>query len=399
MNPREHFPQLSSKVYGKDLIYLDNAATSLRPDTVVETWSDLALHTTSNLHRAVHYFAGEATRAFEDTRRRVAEYVGADESEIAFTSGATNALNIVASSFSQYALKPGDNIIISEEEHHSNLVPWQLACAGKAVEIRVLPVDGNGRLEIEKLESLADERTKIVAVAQISNVLGLHNPTSKISEFCRKRGIALLVDGAQGIVHERPDLHKLGCDFYVFSGHKIYAATGTGVLYAKGDWFDKLPPYMSGGEMIDRVDWKETTFAKGPRKFEAGTQNYSSVPTLVPALAIAEEMGDGELPAICDYILEAFSLRPRIHLFGSPASGCVKAPIFSISVDGAHHEDLALILDKMGIAVRSGEMCAAPLMKRFGVEGMLRASFAPYNTLEEARTFIASLDKAIKMLD
>lgn len=399
MNHREHFPQLSAKVYGKDLIYLDNAATSLRPDTVVEEWSRQALDNSSNLHRAVHYFAGKATAEFENARRRVAGYLGADEEEIAFVSGATHALNLVAYSFSEYALREGDNIIVSEEEHHSNLVPWQLNCERKKAQIRVLPVDANGRLEIEKLESLIDDRTRMVAVAQISNVLGLHNPVAGISAICRKHGVALLVDGAQGIVHGKVDLHELGCDFYVFSGHKIYAATGTGVLYARKGWFDKLPPFMSGGEMIDRVSWESTTFMSGPRKFEAGTQNYSSVPTLVPALELAEEMGEGELPQICEYILDEISRRERIRLFGSTDSGCRKAPLFSITVEGAHHEDLALILDKMGIAVRSGEMCAAPLMKRFGVEGMLRASFAPYNTLEEARKFIAALDKAIKMLD
>ena len=250
----------------------------------------------------------------------------------------------------------------------------------------------------KELDNLIDKRTRLVTVAHVSNVLGLVNPISEMAERCHSRGVPLLVDGAQGIVHEKVDVGALGCDFYVFSGHKIYAAPGTGVLYARKGLMEDLPPYMGGGEMIASVGWEKTEYESAPRRFEAGTQNFTSVPTLSPALDLAVRMGRGNLDRITGYMLEALGRREKIRLYGKPSPAARKVPLFSITVDGVHHEDIALILDKMGIAVRSGQMCAEPLMHRFGVEGMLRASFAPYNTLEEAQYFIESLDRAVEML-
>ena len=398
MDFRAQFPQLSETVYGKPLVYLDNAATSLRPLCVARKWEESALHCNSNLHRAVHFFAGRATKEYENARKFVAGFLGADPGEIVFTSGATMGLNLVASSYGELAVGEGDNIIIGEAEHHSDIVPFQMLCKRKGASVRVLPVDESGRLRCDVLESLIDSRTRLVCVAHISNVLGLVNPIRRIADVCRSRAVPLLVDGAQGIVHEKVDVRALGCDFYAFSGHKVYAAPGTGALYIRRELLDRMPPYMGGGEMIGSVSWEETTFAEGPQKFEAGTQNISGVPTLVPALSLSEEMGLGELPAITEFLLDELPRIKGLRLYGLPDAENPKAPLFSLSINGVHHEDAALVLDKMGFAVRSGQMCAEPLMRRFGVSGMLRASFAPYNTLEEARAFVQALRKACLML-
>ena len=296
----------------------------------------------------------------------------------------------------------GDEVIVSEVEHHSDIVPWQMMCQRKKAVLKVLKVDDSGHLMVDSLNSLITERTKIVAVTQISNVLGIVNPIDRIVEICHSKGVPVLVDGAQGIVHHGMDVTKTDCDFYAFSGHKIYAATGVGVLYGKKKWLDKMPPYMGGGEMISTVKFSGTTYAPLPEKFEAGTQNFTGVPTLRPAIEMALMMRDESLTKYCDevkeYLMESLMKDERITLYGVPSSMEEKIPLFSISVKGAHHEDLALILDKMGIAARSGQMCAEPCMDRFGVTGMLRLSLAPYNTMEEAEYFIKSLDKAVKML-
>lgn len=400
---RSSFPQLSSTVYGKPLVYLDNAATSLRPRCVIDKWTESASFHTANIHRAVHHIAEVATDEYENARKAVAGYIGAESpSEIVFTSGATASLNLVASSFGEAFIGKGDEIIIAESEHHSDIVPWQMLCGRKGAKIRVWKVDDQGHLDLEELESLLNGASKICCVAQVSNVLGLENPIEQIVNICHSVGCKVLVDGAQGIVHSRPDVRRTACDFYVFSGHKAYAAPGTGVLYARRELLDTMPPYMGGGEMIHTVRWDGTSYAEAPMKFEAGTQNYSSVPTFVPAL---ETLGQGfcrelseNMDDICGYMLDALTSDRRIRLYGLPGNGFRKIPLFSFSVEHCHHEDLALILDKMGIAVRSGQMCAEPLMDRFGVTGMLRASFAPYNTRQEAEYFISSLDRAIGML-
>ena len=400
---RALFPELSEKVYGKSLVYLDNAATSQRPLSVVDKWTEMSCRFNSNLHRAVHHIADLATEEFESTRRVVADFIGASFSdEIVFTSGATASLNLLAFSFGEAFIHSGDEIIVSEAEHHSNIVPWQMMCQRRGASLKVIPVKDSGELDIEAFESLFTDRTRIVSVTHISNVLGIVNPIARIARICHDHGCPLAVDGSQGIVHAEVDVKVLDADFYVFSGHKIYAAPGTGVLYGKKDWLDVLPPYMGGGEMIETVKWSGTSYAQAPHKFEAGTQNISGIPTFKPALELASCFRNAEiaseLDTVRDYVYTELTSAPDIRLFGKVQDLKMKAPVFSFAVEGAHHEDLALILDKLGIAVRSGQMCAEPLMDRFGVTGMVRASFAAYNTMQEAEYFIKSLRRAINML-
>lgn len=400
---RQMFPLLSRQIYGKQLIYFDNAATSQRPQSVLDLWNRLSTQSNANIHRGIHRLSEEATAEYENTRDYVRQFLNAQHrEEIVFTSGSTAAINLVAFSFGEAFVGEGDEVIVSEVEHHSDIVPWQMMCQRKKAVLKVLKVDDSGHLMVDSLNSLITERTKIVAVTQISNVLGIVNPIDRIVEICHSKGVPVLVDGAQGIVHHGMDVTKTDCDFYAFSGHKIYAATGVGVLYGKKKWLDKMPPYMGGGEMISTVKFSGTTYAPLPEKFEAGTQNFTGVPTLRPAIEMALMMRDESLTKYCDgvkeYLMEELLKDERITLYGVPSSIEDKIPLFSISVKGAHHEDLALILDKMGIAARSGQMCAEPCMDRFGVTGMLRLSLAPYNTMEEAEYFIKSLDKAVKML-
>lgn len=400
---RQMFPLLSRQIYGKQLIYFDNAATSQRPQSVLDLWNRLSTQSNANIHRGIHRLSEEATAEYENTRDYIRQFLNAQHrEEIVFTSGTTAAINLVAFSFGEAFVGEGDEVIVSEVEHHSDIVPWQMMCQRKKAVLKVLKVDDSGHLMVDSLNSLITERTKIVAVTQISNVLGIVNPIDRIVEICHSKGVPVLVDGAQGIVHHGMDVTKTDCDFYAFSGHKIYAVTGVGVLYGKKKWLDKMPPYMGGGEMISTVKFSGTTYAPLPEKFEAGTQNFTGVPTLRPAIEMALMMRDESLTKYCDgvkeYLMEELLKDERITLYGVPSSMEEKIPLFSISVKGAHHEDLALILDKMGIAARSGQMCAEPCMDRFGVTGMLRLSLAPYNTMEEAEYLIKSLDKAVKML-
>ena len=400
---RKQFPGLAGTVYGKPLVYLDNAATIQRPASVIDKWTDLTVHHNANLHRAVHKIAAEATEEYESARDAVRAFLNAgSREEIIFTSGATASINLVAFCFGEAFVRPGDEIIVSESEHHSNIVPWQMMCERKGAVLKVLPVDDDGHLRIDMLEDLVTDRTRLLCVAQISNVLGIVNPVKEIVSICHSKGCFVLVDGAQGIVHTGADVRDMGCDFYAFSGHKVYAAPGTGVLYGRRELLEQMPPYMGGGEMIETVRFSGTTYAPLPGTYEAGTQNMAGTPTLKPALELAEALRDKELTAygekVRDYVLDALLSDERIRLFGVPRGTFNKIPLFSFTVKGAHHEDLALLLDKMGVAVRSGQMCAEPLMDRYGVTGMLRASFAPYNTLEEAEYFIKSLGRAISML-
>ena len=401
---RSLFPALSRKVYGKDLVYFDNAATSHRSQEVIDTWNRISIESNANIHRAVHRLADEATQAYEASRDAVKDFLNASyREEIVFTSGTTAAVNLVAFSFGEAFVGEGDEVIVTEAEHHSNIVPWQMMCRRKGAVLKVLPVDDSGHLMVEKLDELLSERTRIMAVTHISNVLGLVNPVKEIIDKCHSAGVPVLVDGAQGIVHCQVDVQDLDCDFYVFSGHKMYAATGTGVLYGKKKWLDVMPPYIGGGEMVGTVTFAETTYAPLPMKFEAGTQNFASTATLKPAIELFNLLNNNELKQyeseVRDYILDVFLHDDRITLYGVPrGTNEEKIPLFSFSVRGVHHEDLALILDKMGIAVRSGQMCAEPLMDRFGVTGMLRVSLAPYNTMQEAEYFVKCLNKAIDML-
>ena len=398
------FPILSREVYGKDLVYFDNAATSQRPQAVLDKWNEISSWSNSNIHRAVHCLSDESTQAYESARDAVKDFLNASSrEEIVFTSGTTASINLVAFSFGEAFVNEGDEIVVSEAEHHSNIVPWQLLCQRKEAVLKVIPVDESGHLCVDSLDEILSDRTRIVAVTHISNVLGLINPIEKVIEKCHSKNIPVLIDGAQGIVHSRVDVQKLDCDFYVFSGHKMYAATGTGVLYGKKKWLDAMPPYMGGGEMVGTVSFAGTTFAPLPLKFEAGTQNYASAATFKPAIDIVNLLADKELEEynanIRDYLLDYFLNDERIKLYGVPRGTYEeKIPLFSFTVNGVHHEDLALILDKMGIATRSGQMCAEPLMDRFGVTGMLRISVAPYNTMEEAEYFVKCLNRAIDML-
>ena len=401
---RKSIPILSEKVYGKPLVYFDNAATSQRPTSVIGKYLEMSSLHNANIHRSVHFLANEATKEFEAARDAVASFINApSREEVIFTSGTTASINLVAYSFGEAFIGEGDEVVIYEAEHHSNIVPWQLMCQRKKAVIKPLRIEKSGEVSIESLKNLLSERTKIVAISHISNILGVINPVKEIVSVCHKKGIPVLIDGAQGVVHQKVDVQEIDCDFYCFSGHKIYVATGTGVLYGKKKFLEAMPPYMGGGEMIDRVSFEKTTYASLPYKFEAGTQNIASIPTFVPALEFTKAVREdqeivGYQEAVKEYLYDILSGDDRITLYGVPRRTEDKIPLFSFTVERVHHEDLALILDKMGIAVRSGQMCAEPTMDRFGVTGMLRASLAPYNTIEEAEYFIKSLDRAINML-
>ena len=394
---RNEFPQLARTVYGKPLVYLDNAATSLRPRSVIECWDEISSVRTANLHRAVHRIATEATDAYESARDAVRRFINAPQrEEVIFTSGATHSINLAAWSFGEAFIGEGDEILVDEAGHHSNIVPWQMLCSRKGATLKVLPVDDSGALMLDNLPSMLSGRTKLICVAHVSNVLGLVNPIRRIADAAHSVGAKLFVDGAQGIVHQDVDVQALDCDFYAFSGHKMYGAPGTGVLWGHRALLEQMPPMFGGGEMIDTVKWTGTTYAPLPQKFEAGTQNISGTPCFMPAIECLKSMQQDD--GIKEYVYNELTSMRGVRLFGTTQDLREKVPVFSIAVRGAHHEDLALILDKMGIAVRSGQMCAEPLMDRFGVTGMLRASFAPYNTMEEAEYFLSSLRKAIKML-
>ncbi len=404
---RDMFPALGQQVYSRPLVYFDNAATSQRLENAVRRLDGLALGANANIHRAVHKLASDATEEYESTRDAVRDFLNAESrEEIIFTSGTTASINLVAYSFGETFINEGDEIIVSEEEHHSNIVPWQLLCERKKAVLKVIGIDDEGHLKIDELKTLLTSRTKLVAVTQVSNVLGIVNPVKQIVTLCHSMNCPVLVDGAQGIVHVGVDVRDLDCDFYAFSGHKLYAATGTGVLYGKKKWLEKMVPFMGGGEMIGSVKFTGTTYAPLPGKFEAGTQNINAVPTLKDSISFLSMINKDdelqrELMSVDEYMYSSLSQikgENEVRLFGVPRGTEGKIPLYSFVVQGAHHEDLALILDKMGIAVRSGQMCAEPLMDRFGVTGMVRVSLAPYNTMAEAEYFIKSLGKAVSML-
>ena len=400
---RKEFPILSRKVNGRDLVYFDNAATSQRPRSVIEEWNRLTSYSNANIHRAVHTMAEECTEAYEHARDAVRAYINAaSREEIIFTSGATASINLVAYTFGERFVSEGDEIIVAECEHHSDMVPWYMLCRRKNAKLVKLPVDDNGRLDTEILKSMIGERTRLVAVAHVSNVLGIVNPVEEIVRIAHSKNVPVLVDGAQGIVHCEVDVRKLDCDFYAFSGHKMYAATGTGVLYGKRRWLEQLPPFMGGGEMIASVSFKDVKFADIPMRYEAGTQNFASSATLKQACELLNLLKDNELnqnfEQICLSMQNCLKNFDGLKIYGNAEVGSDKAPLWSFTVEGVHHEDLAILLDKMGVAVRSGQMCAEPLMERFGVSGMLRVSLAPYNTIEEVEYFGQALDRAVGML-
>ena len=403
-NIRAAVPALSQQVYGKPLVYLDNAATSQKPVQVIELVNMMNSKLNGNVHRAMHYLSEQSTMLYEQAREKARQHINAPGREnIIFTSGATAAINLVASSFSCKFLKSGDSVIIAGDSHHSNIVPWQIACERVGARLKVIPVDDNGRLEIEWLDSLIDSRTRLVAVTHISNVLGIVNDMEKITEIAHARGVKVLVDGAQGIVHAKVDVQAMDCDFYAFSAHKIYGETGSGILYGKSDLLNQMPPYMGGGEMVETVTYEKTTYAPLPLKFEAGTPNFIAAASLAPAIDFADALDSGEWgiavkeeeDAILAYLPDALREIEGLTLYGTYGK---KIPLFSFSVEGCNSSDIAQMLDKLGIAVRSGQMCSEPLMNRYGVTGMVRASFAPYNTLEEAVYLADSLKRVVKML-
>lgn len=401
---RDRVPALAQTVYGKPLVYLDNAATAQKPVEVIELLNRMNSATNANVHRAMYRLSDEATNLYEGARERVREFINAPAREnVIFTSGATASINLVASSFCAKYLKEGDSVIVTEDSHHSNIVPWQLACEKAGASLKVLPIDENGVWSAQDIIPLLDERVKIVAATHISNVLGIINPVKELIEIAHRYGVPVLVDGAQGIVHSPVDVQELDCDFYAFSAHKIYGETGSGILYGKEHWLEEMPPYMGGGDMVGTVTFAKTTYAPLPLKFEAGTPNFIGSAALKPALDFAWEISQGECgkavkeseSKIIAYMKGALAEIDGAVLYGESQN---RIPLFSFNVEGCHPGDIAQILDKMGIAVRTGMLCAEPLMAHFGVTSMVRASFAPYNTLQEAEYFISGLKRAVAML-
>jgi len=397
---RELFPALKQSVNGKDLVYFDNGATAQKPISVIELINKMNSGLNGNIHRAVHELSARSTELYEEARSEIQTFLNAKErEEIVFTSGTTASINLVANSFCQKFLNKGDAIIITEAEHHSNIVPWQMACERSGAELRVLPVDDKGVWKLEKLPEILGSKVKIISVAHISNVLGIINPIKDLIGIAHKKGIPVLIDGAQGIVHTRVDVQELDCDFYVFSGHKIYGPTGTGVLYGKREILDKMPPWMGGGDMVGTVSFEKTTYAELPLKFEAGTPNFIGAAAFGEAVRFVQTIDNEFLKnhedEMVNYLLEKLATIEGLKLYGLAPN---KIPLFSFTVEGVHPTDLAMLMDKMGIALRSGQMCSEPLMTKYGVTGMLRASLAMYNTLEEAEYFIEYLRRSVKML-
>ncbi len=397
---RRAFPILQREVYGRPLIYLDSGATAQKPAVVIDAVDRLHRELNANIHRGVHYLSEQATELYEEARGEVARFIGANEKEeIIFTAGATASINLVAYAWSERFLRAGDNILISELEHHSNIVPWQLAAERKGVEIRVLPFDDEGRLMIEKLPALIDEKTKLVAVAEASNTLGTRPDLKPIIEAAHRVGAVVMVDGCQGVVHGKTDVAALDCDFYAFSGHKLYGPTGVGVLYGKRALLEAMPPFMGGGDMVDRVSFEKTTYAPVPLKFEAGTANYIGAIALSEAIRFIEGVGREAIAAheeqLLRYATERLQTIEGLRIYGTTPNKCA---ILSFNVEGVHGYDMGMILDKLGIAIRTGQHCAEPVMKHFGVQGMCRASLAMYNTEAEIDALVKGVERAARML-
>ena len=397
---RKDFPILSREVNGKALVYLDSGATAQKPECVVELINRLHREYNANIHRGVHRLSEDMTQMYEAARERIREFIGAKQrEEVIFTAGATASLNTVAYAWSERFLSAGDNIIISEMEHHSNIVPWQVVAARKGAQIRVLPFDDEGRLMTERLEELMDERTRLVAITQASNTLGTRPDLEQIIDKAHAIGAHVVVDGCQGVVHGGVDVQKLGCDFYAFSGHKLYGPTGIGVLYGRRELLEQMPPFLCGGDMVDRVSFEKTTYAPLPLKFEAGTANFIGAIGLGEAVRYlsgldleAVECHEAQLTA---YTQEQLERIDGLRIYGKCRG---KSSIVSFNIDGVHHYDVGMILDKLGIAVRTGQHCAEPVMAHYGVTGMCRASIAMYNTREEIDALCRGVERAVRML-
>lgn len=396
---RQDFPILQRDVYGRPLIYLDNAATTQKPRSVVEAISNEYFSTNANVHRGVHFLSQKATDLHEAARERVRQFINArSTAEVLFTRGTTESLNLVASSFGEAFLKEGDEVIVSVMEHHSDIVPWQLLRERKGIVIRVIPMDDSGRLDLEAYERLFSERTRLVCVAHVSNVLGTVNPVKPMAATAHAHGAYMLVDGAQSIPHFKVDVQDLDCDFLTFSGHKIYGPTGIGVLYGRESLLEKMPPYQGGGEMIARVTFEHTTYERLPYKFEAGTPDYVGTHALAAAIDYVEALGMDEIAAherrLTQYAMERLGAIKDMHLYGTTPD---KDAVVAFNVGNIHPLDLGTLLDRLGIAIRTGHHCAQPLMQRCGVEGMARASFALYNTMEEIDKLAEGIERVSKM--
>lgn len=396
---RQDFPILQRVVYGRPLIYLDNAATTQKPRSVVEAISNEYFSTNANVHRGVHFLSQKATDLHEAARERVRQFINArSTAEVLFTRGTTESLNLVASSFGEAFLKEGDEVIVSVMEHHSDIVPWQLLRERKGIVIRVIPMDDSGRLDLEAYERLFSERTRLVCVAHVSNVLGTVNPVKQMAATAHAHGAYMLVDGAQSIPHFKVDVQDLDCDFLTFSGHKIYGPTGIGVLYGRESLLEKMPPYQGGGEMIARVTFEHTTYERLPYKFEAGTPDYVGTHALAAAIDYVEALGMDEIAAhehrLTQYAMERLGAIKDMHLYGTTPD---KDAVVAFNVGNIHPLDLGTLLDRLGIAIRTGHHCAQPLMQRCGVEGMARASFALYNTMDEIDKLAEGIERVSKM--
>lgn len=396
---RQDFPILQREVYGRPLVYLDNAATTQKPRSVVEAISNEYFSTNANVHRGVHFLSQKATDLHEAARERVRQFINArSTAEVLFTRGTTESLNLVASSFGEAFLKEGDEVIVSVMEHHSDIVPWQLLRERKGIVIRVIPMDDSGRLDLEAYERLFSERTRLVCVAHVSNVLGTVNPVKKMAATAHAHGAYMLVDGAQSIPHFKVDVQDLDCDFLTFSGHKIYGPTGIGVLYGRESLLEKMPPYQGGGEMIARVTFEHTTYERLPYKFEAGTPDYVGTHALAAAIDYVEALGMDEIAAherrLTQYAMERLGAIKDMHLYGTTPD---KDAVVAFNVGNIHPLDLGTLLDRLGIAIRTGHHCAQPLMQRCGVEGMARASFALYNTMDEIDKLAEGIERVSKM--
>ena len=396
---RDDFPILSRTVYDRPLVYLDNAATTQKPLCVLDAMRDEYLNVNANVHRGVHYLSQQATDLHEAARETVRRFINAPKTEeIIFTRGTTESINLVVSSFCEEFMGEGDEVIVSVMEHHSNIVPWQLQAAKRGIALKVIPIDDSGNLLIDEYEKLFSDRTKIVSVAHVSNTLGTVNPVKDIVRIAHEHGVPVMVDGAQSTPHFKVDVQDLDCDFFAFSGHKIYGPTGVGVLYGKEEWLDRLPPYQGGGEMIESVSFERTAFERLPFKFEAGTPDYVATHGLATALDYVSALGMDNIAAhereLTTYCMEQMQTIPGIRLFGTAPD---KDAVVSFLVGDIHHLDMGTLLDRLGIAVRTGHHCAQPVMDRLGVQGVVRASFALYNTKEEIDALVSGVKRVTTM--
>ena len=396
---REDFPILSREVYGKPLVYLDNAATTQKPLCVLDAMREEYLNVNANVHRGVHYLSQQATDLHEAAREKVRQFINAEKTEeIVFTRGTTEAINLVASSFCESQMKEGDEVLVSEMEHHSNIVSWQLQAMKRGIVVNHLPITDKGELCLDLLESLISDKTKIISIAHVSNVLGTVNPVEEIIKKAHAHGIPVLVDGAQSAPHFKVDVQAMDCDFFAFSGHKMYGPTGIGVLYGKEEWLEKLPPYQGGGEMIDKVTWEKTTFERLPFKFEAGTPDYIATHGLATAIDYLNCVGLDSVKAheaeLTRYCMEQLRTIDGMRIFGEAEH---KDAVVSFLVGDIHHLDMGTLLDRLGIAVRTGHHCAQPLMDRLGISGTVRASFALYNTKEEIDVLVNGIRRVSQM--